>query len=135
VPSSVSAAIESIAILLIIGSLFTEKRKTENGKLPQPVSPFYLPTHQGYILRLTVVPGAARTGVVGLHGDRLKVRVAAAPEKGAANRKLLEFLAARLGLPKNAVRLRGGAQSREKVVEVLDLSPDLAPRLEGLLPG
>jgi uncharacterized protein (TIGR00251 family) len=99
------------------------------------VSQFYLPTCQGYILRLTVVPGASRTEVVGLHGGRLKLRVAAAPEKGAANRKLLEFLAERLGLPKKAVRLSGGAHSREKVVELHDLSPDLAARLEGLLPG
>ncbi len=97
--------------------------------------PFYLPTSQGFSLRLTVVPGASRTEVVGLHGDRLKLRVAAAPEKGAANRKLLEFLAKSLGLPKKAVRLSGGAHNREKVVEVLDTSPDLAARLEGLLPG
>ena len=99
------------------------------------MSPFYLPSSQGYVLRLTVVPGASRTEVVGLHGDRLKMRVAAAPEKGAANRKLLEFLAARLGLPKKAVRLNSGAHSREKVVEVLDTSPDLAARLQDLLPG
>jgi len=98
------------------------------------LSAFYLPTNQGYVLRLTVVPGASRTEVVGLHGDRLKLRVAAAPEKGAANRKLLEFLAARLGLPKKAVRLSGGAHSREKIVEVLDLAPDLAVRLQDLLP-
>ncbi|OGR07722.1 MAG: hypothetical protein A3K23_03450 [Desulfobacca sp. RBG_16_58_9] len=98
------------------------------------MSSFYLPTCQGYILRRTVVPGAARTEVVGLHGDRLKLRVAAAPEKGAANRKLLEFLAQRLGLPKKRVRLSGGAHSREKVVELQDLSPDLAARLQDLLP-
>lgn len=98
----------------------------------QPVASFYLPTCQGYILRLIVVPGASRTEVVGIQGDRLKLRVAAAPEKGAANRKLLDFLAKRLGLPKNRVRLTGGAHSREKVVEVLDLSPDLAVRLQDL---
>jgi len=98
------------------------------------LSPFYFPTCQGYILRLHVAPGASRTEVVGLQGDRLKVRVAAPPEKGAANRKLLDFLAKRLGLPKKAVRLSGGAQSREKVVEVLDLAPDLAARLQDLLP-
>jgi hypothetical protein len=99
------------------------------------VSQFYLPTSQGFILRLTVVPGASRTEVVGLHGDRLKLRVAAAPEKGAANRKLLDFLAKSLGLPKKAVRLSGGAQSREKVVAIQDLSPDLEERLRDLLPG
>jgi uncharacterized protein (TIGR00251 family) len=98
------------------------------------VSPFYLPTSEGYLLRLTVVPGASRTEVVGLHGDRLKLRVAAAPEKGAANRTLLEFLAKRLGLPKKAVRLSGGEHSREKTVEVLAPSPDLAAHLQDLLP-
>ena len=98
------------------------------------MSSFYLPTSQGYVLHLHVVPGASRTEVVGLHGDRLKVRVAAAPEKGAANRKLLEFLAKSLGLPKKAVRLSAGSQSREKVVEIQDLSPDLAARLQDLLP-
>ncbi len=96
------------------------------------MSSFYLPTSQGYILRLLVVPGASRTEVVGLHGDRLRVRVAAAPEKGAANKKLLEFLAKVLGVPKKAVRLTAGAQSREKVVAI-QTSPDLAVRLEKLL--
>jgi uncharacterized protein (TIGR00251 family) len=99
------------------------------------MSPFYRATSRGYLLRLTVVPGASRTEVAGLHGDRLKVRVNAAPEKGAANRKLLEFLAERLKVPKKAVRLSAGAGSREKTVEVLDLSQELAERLEGLLSG
>ena len=93
---------------------------------------FYSPTSQGYLLRLTVSPGARRTEVVGLHGDRLKVRVAAAPEKGAANQGLIAFLAQALNLPKNAFRLLGAA-SRSKTVEIHDCSPDLETRLEGLL--
>jgi hypothetical protein len=97
------------------------------------MSPFFHPTCQGYVLLLTVSPGARRSEVVGLYGDRLKVRVAAAPEKGAANQELLAFLARVLQVPKNSLRLTGGAQSRSKVVEVLDLSPDLAARLQGLL--
>ena len=97
------------------------------------MSPFFQPTCQGYILRLLVVPGAARTEVVGLQGDRLKVRVAAPPEKGKANRELLAFLARRLGLAKKAVELTLGAKSRDKVVTVLDLSPDLGARLQSLL--
>ena len=96
--------------------------------------PFLLPTCQGYVLRLHVVPGAAATQVAGLHGDRLKVKIAAAPEKGAANRELLAFLARRLGLAKKALQLTGGAQSREKVVAIHDLSPDLKDRIRALLP-
>ena len=95
---------------------------------------FYTPTSQGYLLRLMVSPGARRTAVVGLYGDRLKVRVAAAPEKGAANQELIAFLARALNLPKSAFRLLG-ASSRSKMVEIHDLSPDLGARLEGLLPA
>jgi len=98
------------------------------------VSSFFLPTGQGYLIRLTVVPGAQRTLVVGRHGDRLKVRLAAPPEKGAANRELIAFLARALRLPKSSFKLTVGAQSRTKVVEVQDRSPDLAARLESLLP-
>ena len=96
--------------------------------------PFFQPTRQGYLLRLTVVPGAQRTQVVGLYGDRLKVRLAAPPEKGAANRELLDFLARSLNLPKSSFKLTGGAQSRSKVVAVHDLSPDLGDRLAHMVP-
>jgi uncharacterized protein (TIGR00251 family) len=96
---------------------------------------FFQPTGQGYVLRLTVVPGAQRTQVVGLHGDRLKVRLAAPPEKGAANRELIAFLARALKVPKSSLKLTLGAQSRIKVVAVYDLSPDLAQRLGRLVPA
>ncbi len=95
---------------------------------------FIQPTCQGYVLLLHVVPGASKTEVAGLHGDRLKVKVAAPPEKGAANEELLAFLAKRLGLPKKSVRLTAGAQSRAKAVAIHDLSPDLRERLQALLP-
>ena len=98
------------------------------------MSPFFLPTSLGYILRLTVVPGAQRTQVVGLYGDRLKVRLAAPPEKGAANRELIDFLARSLNLPKSSLKLTLGAQSRSKVVAVYDQSPDLRDRLGRLVP-
>ncbi len=98
------------------------------------MSTFFLPTSRGYVLRLTVVPGAQRTQVVGLHGDRLKIRLAAPPEKGEANQELIAFLARALDLPKNSFKLTLGAQSRTKVVTVSDHSPDLVERLQRLVP-
>lgn len=95
---------------------------------------FYSATSQGYLLRLMVSPGARRTEVVGLHGDRLKVRVAAAPSRGAANQELIAFLGRALNLPKNAFRILGAA-SRSKTVEIHQSHPDLEARLEGLLPA
>ncbi|MBW1991976.1 MAG: DUF167 domain-containing protein [Deltaproteobacteria bacterium] len=96
---------------------------------------FVQPTCQGYLLLVHVVPGASRTEIAGLHGGRLKVRVAARPEKGAANRELLKFLARRLGLPSQALHLTGGAASRAKTVAVHDLSPEVGERLRALWPA
>ncbi len=94
---------------------------------------FFQPTCQGFLVKLHVVPGAKKTAIAGLHGDRLKVKVAAPPEKGRANEELLEFLARSLKVPRQAVHLTSGAASRAKVIAVHDLSPDLRSRLTNLL--
>ena len=96
------------------------------------MSDFFHPTCQGYLIKIHVVPGARKTEVVGLHGDRLKVKVAAPPEKGRANEELLEFLARSLQVSRQQVHLTSGAAIRAKVVAVQDLSPDLRPRLAAL---
>ena len=49
-------------------------------------------------LRLRVVPGATRSGVVGRHGDAWKVRVSAPAEAGRANDAVLALLADVLGV-------------------------------------
>jgi uncharacterized protein (TIGR00251 family) len=97
------------------------------------VADFFSPAGFGYLLKIHVVPGASRTGAAGLHGDRLKVKVAAVPEKGRANEELLDFLARALKVPRRALKLASGAASRAKVVAVHDLNPDLKNRLEALL--
>jgi uncharacterized protein (TIGR00251 family) len=65
-----------------------------------------------------VQPRASRTEVVGLHGDALKIRVAAPPVDGAANEAIIRFFADRLGVPRSRVRLTKGASGRRKVVEI-----------------
>ena len=78
---------------------------------------------------LHVQPGARKTEVVGLHGDALKIRLAAPPVDGKANAALIEFVAERLGRPKSAVRLVSGQTSRRKILEVDALPPDAERRL------
>ena len=72
----------------------------------------------GCRLRIKAVPGANRTQVMGRLGDAIKIRVAAAPEDGAANRELTAFVAKSLGLPKAAVTLSAGPASRDKVLAI-----------------
>ncbi len=75
-------------------------------------------------LRLRVSPGAARSTVVGRHGDAWKVRVAAPPEHGKANEAVLTLLAETLTLPRSSVALVSGGASRDKIVELAGLAPD-----------
>lgn len=69
-------------------------------------------------LVLHVQPGAKRTGIIGLHGDALKVRLAAPPVDGRANEMLLRFIADSFGVPLRNVELKQGALSRDKVVRI-----------------
>ena len=84
-----------------------------------------------YTLKLHVQPGAAKSEIVGRHGDALKVRVAAPAVDNKANAALLAFLSDALGIPRSAVALRHGAGGRRKLVEVTG-GPELAARIEAL---
>lgn len=74
------------------------------------------------VLSLHIQPNASRTEVAGLHGDALKIKVAAPPADHQANDKLLEFLRKSFKVGKKQVVLRSGEHSRQKVVEVIDPS-------------
>ena len=69
-------------------------------------------------LTLHVKPGAKRSEIVGLHGDALKIRLAAPPIEGRANEALLKFIAGIFAVPLRNVELHQGGQSRHKVVAV-----------------
>ena len=69
-------------------------------------------------LTLHIQPGAKKTEFAGLHGDALKIRLAAPPVDGKANEALIKFVAETLKLPKSAVNLKSGQTSRRKVLEV-----------------
>jgi uncharacterized protein (TIGR00251 family) len=82
------------------------------------------------LLLLKVVPKASRDRVVGWVGDRLKVQVTAAPERGKANAAVVEVLAAALGVSRSQVRIVSGETSPLKTV-VIDGSDELLSRLPG----
>ncbi len=70
------------------------------------------------MLTLHVQPGAKRSEIAGLHGEALKIRLAAQPVGGRANDALLKYIAEMFGVPLRNAELKQGGQSRHKVVAV-----------------
>lgn len=80
-------------------------------------------------------PGAKRSEIAGFRGGVLYVRVTALPQKGQANKALVELIAETLGLPKSAFEIVRGRTSRNKIVAVQGLtSQELRDMLERELP-
>ena len=93
----------------------------------EPVSIDLQRVDGGVILPVKAQPGARRDALTGEHDRALKVAVAQAPEKGKANKALVQVLARDLGLRKSQIELASGATSthkrfliRDVTVEVLD---------------
>jgi uncharacterized protein YggU (UPF0235/DUF167 family) len=76
-----------------------------------------------------VTPGARRSEVVGRLGDAWKLRVHAAPERGRANAAVVALLADALGVPRAELRVVAGHATRDKVVELGQMTLEEAERL------
>lgn len=77
-------------------------------------------------LAIKLQPGASADRIDGWDTDPsgravLKVRVRARPIEGQANDALVKFLAKALDLPKSAVTLARGSQSRLKMIDIAGL--------------
>jgi uncharacterized protein len=75
-------------------------------------------TKAGAVLTVHIQPKSSTTECVGLHGNAIKIRVAAPPVDGAANDKLIRFLARQLSTPVTSVQIQSGASGRHKRVLV-----------------
>lgn len=85
-------------------------------------------------LALKVIPNAKKSEAVGWEavphaGRALKLRIAAPPAEGKANKAVILFLAAWLDIPRSAVSLLHGESSRLKVVELPDGCAEKLARL------
>ena len=74
----------------------------------------------GCEVRINVVPGASRSGIVGELGDRLKIRVADPPEGGRANQAVEELLSDITG---NVCRVQTGHRVALKTIVVSGADP------------
>lgn len=91
-------------------------------------------TPDGVILPVQAQPGARKNGITGHHAGRLKVAVTQAPEKGKANKALVQVLAEQLGLTRSQITLVAGETSSQKKFLVQGVTAaELQSRLEGLV--
>jgi uncharacterized protein YggU (UPF0235/DUF167 family) len=98
--------------------------------------PFDTDEH-GVCLYVRLTPRGGRDaidGVAVLADGRavLKVRVRAAPEKGAANSALEALIAKHLGVPRSVVSVIIGASSRLKTVRIVGSAGRLTAAMEAL---
>ena len=71
-------------------------------------------TPDGVVLNVRAQPRSSRSGLDGILGDAVKVRIKCAPVDGKANKELIETLADAFGLPKSAVVFKSGETSKTK---------------------
>ena len=82
-------------------------------------------------LALKVTPGAKKNEILGWEDDYpqvgrvLKVKIAAPPVEGKANKEIVLFLAKVLGVTKSSIEVIHGTSGRIKLVEIPD-STDLS---------
>ena len=80
----------------------------------------------GLEVRVRVVPRSSRERLEGFYGDRLRVRLTAAPSEGEANAALIRLLARTARVPPSQGRIVVGQRERSKTVLLLCREPAAA---------
>ena len=83
------------------------------------------------VLNVRAQPRSSRSGIDGLLGDAVKVRIRCAPVDGKANKELVETLADAFGLPKSAVVFKSGETSKAKRILLRGLSGERVGTIVG----
>ena len=65
-----------------------------------------------------VIPRSSRSEIVGEYAEALKIKIAAPPVDGAANKELIKILGKELGVTKSSVRIIGGETSKNKRIKI-----------------
>jgi len=90
----------------------------------------YSEKDRGLTFAVRIVPRASRTEIAGEYNGALRIRIAAPPVEGAANRELIRLLAKLFKLPQNAVEIVSGRGSKSKIIHIVGAD---SARLESLI--
>lgn len=69
-------------------------------------------------IKLIIKPNSSVTRIHGIYGDRIKIKLAAVPEKGKANKELINFISDKIGVPKKNIKIIAGERSIYKEISV-----------------
>lgn len=95
-----------------------------------------LETPEGVVLPIKVTPKSSGNKIIGWENEELKIKIAAPPEKGAANTELISFLSKTLHISKSNIEIVYGDTSRHKRVCLKGIrAKQLETLLEGLING
>ncbi|MGB2798609.1 MAG: DUF167 domain-containing protein [Dehalococcoidia bacterium] len=73
-------------------------------------------------ITVQIQPNAKRNEVLGFEDGVLRVKIAAPPVRGKANKELIDFLSGLLGVNKSSITIEKGVTSRRKVIAIEGLS-------------
>lgn len=84
---------------------------------------------RGAALAIRVTPRARRNEVAEVLNDgTIRIRLTAPPVDGKANRALIKFLSEVLNVPTSRISIVAGEKGRDKLVSIVDMSPEEAHR-------
>lgn len=70
------------------------------------------------LLHCHVQPKASHDEIVGVYGDRLKIRITAPPVDGKANQHIIDWFSKLFKVPKSAITIEQGELGRQKTVRI-----------------
>ena len=81
-------------------------------------------TKQGVTIDLHVIPNARKSEIVGIHNDKLKIKISSPPVDGSANKEIIKFFSKKLKISKSKIDIISGEKSRDKRLLINDITID-----------
>ena len=81
-------------------------------------------TKQGVTIDLHVIPNARKSEIVGIHNDKLKIKISSPPVDGSANKEIVKFFSKKLKISKSNIYIISGEKSRDKRLLINDITMD-----------
>lgn len=79
---------------------------------------------KGLIFTVKIIPASSRTTVSGLLDGMLKIKLSSPPQKGKANKSLIELLASQLSIKNKNIKILSGLANEIKNIHILGISAD-----------